>query len=151
MVSHLCFWERTGMAESPGTSIVAVCSWRQQCPSCWRAHSNWLSRAAWCCPSSLLEGMFPPAFSFLSMGNGNLLQHCFLAMCQVKRGSTLHMSLCFCSWTYRGCFQVLKTSRRTEVSKAVVAIIVQWLGKDSRGSFVILKCTWSYLSCWYVF
>lgn len=28
-----------------------------------------------------------------------------------------------------------------EVSKAVVAIIVQWLGKDSRGSFGILKCT----------
>lgn len=37
---------------------------------------------------------------------------------------------------------MLKTGRK--VSKAVVAVIVQCLGKDSRGSFVILKCT---LSC----
>lgn len=36
---------------------------------------------------------------------------------------------------------MLKTGRKAEVSKAVVAVIVQWLGKDSRGSFVIFKCT----------
>lgn len=34
---------------------------------------------------------------------------------------------------------MLKTGRK--VSKAVVAVIVQCLGKDSRGSFVILKST----------
>lgn len=68
---------------------------------------------------------------------------CFLAMCQVEQGSTKHMSLCFCSITYRGCSLFLGAEdqqKGREVSKAVV-VIVQWLGKDSRGSFVILKCT----------
>lgn len=86
-------------------------------------------------------GMSPPAISFCQWEMGAYCNTVFPS--NVPGRARLHKAygpLLQLFYLQRLFLGAEDQQKGREVSKAVV-VIVQWLGKDSRGSFVILKCT----------